>query len=159
VLGVEAPSLARLFDAAPHARVLSNGTYWTVITGAGTGFSQCAGIAVTRWSGDRMIDRDGVLVYLRDLDSGDMWSIGAAPMGPAAGTIFARTAPGSVTLGRRHGGIEATCEVLVAADQDAEVRRISLRNRVATARRIEVTVYAEIICGHRGGDEAHPAFS
>ena len=157
--GGEAPPLARLHDSAPHGRVLSNGRYWTLVSGAGTGLSQCGWFAVTRWSGDRIADHSGVLVYLRDLDSGELWSLGAAPVGAVGGTFFARSAPGSMTLGRRHEGIEATCETIVAADVDAELRRIVLRNRATAARRIEVTVYAEMIVGHRGADDGHPAFS
>ena len=158
-LGAETPALARLYDAAPHTRILSNGGYWTAVTGAGTGFSQHGGVALTRWAGDRVEDQDGVLVYLRDLDTGEFWSLGAAPVGETGGTFFARTAPGSVLLGRRHRGIEATCEVAVAFDTPAEVRRLVLRARGQTTRRIEVTVYAEMIVGHRGADDGHPAFA
>jgi cellobiose phosphorylase len=160
VLGTEVPAPARLNDAAPHVRILSNGRYRTVVTGAGAGFSQCDSIAVTRWGGDRVSDNDGVHVYLRDLESGDVWSLGASPVGASVGgTFFVRTAPGTVTLGRRHEGIEAACEIAVAADADAEVRRFTLKNRVSAPRRIEVTVCAEIIVGHRGADLAHPAFA
>ncbi|MFN2426077.1 MAG: GH36-type glycosyl hydrolase domain-containing protein [Candidatus Binatia bacterium] len=159
LLGSEAPALARFHDSAPHSRILSNGRYWTLVTGAGTGLSQSDTIAVTRWSGDRVADQDGVLVYLRDLDSGEVWSLGASPAGTVGGTFFVRSAPGSITLGRRHEGIEATCEVTVSPDDDAEVRRISLRSRVAAQRRIEITVYAEPIVGHRAADAAHPAFA
>ncbi len=159
VVGPEAPALARLHDAAPHVRILSNGRYWTAVSGAGSGLSQCGAVALTRWAGDRIADHDGVLIYLRDPVSGEVWSLGAAPVGAVGGTFFARSATGAVTLGRRHEGIEATCEVTVAADTDAEVRRIVLRNRTTTARTIEVTVYAEIIAGHRGSDDAHPAFA
>jgi cellobiose phosphorylase len=160
LLGAAVPSPARLHDAAPHVRVLSNGHYRTVVTGAGAGFSQCDSIAVTRWSGDRLCDNDGVHVYLRDLDSGELWSLGASPVGASVGgTFFMRTSPGTVTLGRRHEGIEASCEIVVAPDADAEVRRFTFKNRVSTPRRLEVTVCAEIIVGHRGADQAHPAFA
>ncbi|MFN2378468.1 MAG: GH36-type glycosyl hydrolase domain-containing protein [Candidatus Binatia bacterium] len=159
LLGSEAPAMARLVDRAPHARILSNGRYWTAVTGAGTGLSQSAGAAVTRWGGDRVSDQDGVLVYLRDLDSGQVWSLGASPCLAAGGTTFARTAPGSLILGRRCEGIEATCEITVAVDADAELRRLVLRNRGGAPRRIEVTVYTEVIGGHRASDEGHPAFA
>ena len=155
----EAPSLGRLHDSTPHSRVLSNGRYYTIVTGNGTGFSQCGEIAVTRWSGDRVAGCDGVLAYLRDVDSGEVWSIGASPVGEIGGTFYARCGAGTVTLGRRHEGIEATCEVAVASDADAEVRFFVLRNRASTLRRIELTVYAEIVAGHRGADLAHPAFA
>lgn len=153
------PAMSRQHDSAPHARVLSNGRYFTVVTGAGTGLSQCGWFAVTRWAGDRVADHDGVLVYLRDVDSGEVWSLGASPVPAAGGTFYARPAPGSVILGRRHDGIETACEVVVPGAADAEVRRLTLRNRSSAARRIEVTFFTEIVAGHRGGDDGHPAFS
>src|SRR5437016_5151223 len=97
----ELPAFGRLHDAAPHARVLSNGSYWTLVTSAGAGTSQCGWFAVTRWNADRICDEDGVLVYLRDLDSGEFWSLGATPMGSSGGTTNARATPGCVTIGRR----------------------------------------------------------
>ena len=139
--------------------MLSNGRYYTVVTGAGTGFSQCGDIAVTRWSGDRICDQQGILAYLRDIDSGEVWSLGAVPVGEVGGTFFARSGAGTITLGRRHEGIEATCEIAVASDLDAEVRSFVLRNRASTLRRVELTVYAEIVAGLRAADIAHPAFA
>jgi hypothetical protein len=67
------PAFGRLLDEAPHARVLSNGRYTTLVTSGGGGFSDCDWYAVTRWTGDRVSDQEGVLVYLRDLDSNEVW--------------------------------------------------------------------------------------
>ncbi|HYC56180.1 MAG TPA: cyclic beta 1-2 glucan synthetase [Candidatus Binatia bacterium] len=159
LLGAAAPPLARHHDPAPHGRVLSNGRYWTLITGAGTGLSQCGPIAVTRWSSDRVADAEGVAIYLRDMDTGELWSLGFQPIADAPGASTAKAGIGSVTLGRRVFGIDAQCRIAVAGGADAELRLISVRNRSQRMRRIEVTAYAEIVNGWRGADQGHPAFS
>ncbi|MCE3247176.1 MAG: glycosyl transferase, partial [Geminicoccaceae bacterium] len=61
---------ARLADRLPHAHGLSNGRYTALITNAGSGYSECDGIALTRWRADPVEDGDGYFHYLRDLDSG-----------------------------------------------------------------------------------------
>jgi len=158
-LALARPSLDRMDDAAPHTRVLSNGRYWTLLTGAGGGLSQWGSVAATRWAGDRVCDRDGVHVYLRDLDSGEVWSLGTQPMVAGSGRPTARGGNGVATLMRRARGIDARCEVCVAPDADAELRRVVVANSSPGARRIEVTCYAEVVLGDRAADYAHPAFA
>ncbi len=158
-LTLAAPSMDRMEDCAPHGRVLSNGRYWTLVTGAGTGLSQWGGVAVTRWAGDRVCDGDGVHVYLRDLDSGEVWSLGAQPMVGSTGRPTARGGNGVVTLMRRARSIDARCEICVAPDGDVELRRVVVGNASPRARRIEVTCYSEVVLGDRAADYAHPAFA
>ena len=50
-------------------------------------------------------------------------------------------------------------EVLVSAEDDAEVRRVSITNSGSRPRDIEVTSYAELVLAPQSADLAHPAFS
>ena len=50
-------------------------------------------------------------------------------------------------------------EVLVSAEDNAEVRRISISNTGGVFREIEVTSYAELALAPQATDVAHPAFS
>ena len=50
-------------------------------------------------------------------------------------------------------------EVLVSAEDDAEVRRVSITNTGSRAREIELTSYAELVLAPQAADIAHPAFS
>ena len=73
---LELPPLERPGDPAPHARVLSNGRWTALATGAGTGYSAWRGLCATRFDADRTEDPCGVFVYLRDLESGSFVSVG-----------------------------------------------------------------------------------
>ena len=61
-----------------HAN-LSNGAYAVQVRDIGTGVSTLNDRAVTRWSGDEVLDTDGVHFYLRDLNDGSIWSAGFQP--------------------------------------------------------------------------------
>ncbi|HEX5724012.1 MAG TPA: hypothetical protein VFX98_01025, partial [Longimicrobiaceae bacterium] len=139
---------------------LFNGRYAVLLTAAGGGVSTVSrGFALTRWTADRTRDADGFFVYLRDTDSGYTWSAGYQPVGRAADRYQTRFSPGIAKLTRRDGDLETRTEVCVARDADGELRRITLTNHAARARRIELTTYAEIVLNSAAADAAHPAYS
>src|SRR5437870_92927 len=98
--GLDMSDLGSLDDPAPHARLLSNGRYTVLLTGAGTGYSAWNGLALTAWAADRTEDADGVFVYLRDLDRGTIWSVGHQPVGRPLDRDDARYRPGVVQIAR-----------------------------------------------------------
>ena len=55
--------------------------------------------------------------------------------------------------------LDATLQVAVSEECDGEVRRITLHNRSARPRTIELTSYAELVLGPAAADASHPAFS
>ncbi len=154
-----APRLDRLGDPAPHARLLGSARYSVLVTGAGSGRSSAAGLALTRWSADRTQDAEGLFVYLRDLETGAFWSAGFQPVCAPAERYEVTARPGGVAIARESHGIETALEIAVAPGTDAELRRLVVRERSGRARRIEVTSCAEVALDHPGAAAAHPAFS
>ena len=57
-----------------EAHLLSNNRYHVAVTSAGGGYSRWRDLAVTRWREDTTRDCWGSFCYLRDLDSGIVWS-------------------------------------------------------------------------------------
>ena len=153
------PSDERPTRSASTAAVLARGGYAVLLTAAGGGGSSYRGFALTRWTADRTRDADGFFVYLRDADSGDVWSAGHQPVGRPADAYDARLADGRAEIIRRDGAVETRLEVRLVAEGDAELRRITLTNHGGRPRRIEVTTCAELVLNTPAGDAAHPAFS
>ena len=54
--------------------------------------------------------------------------------------------------------LTTTLEVLVSAEDDAEVRRVSIANADDRVHEIDVTSYAELVLAPQADDVAHPAF-
>ena len=144
---------------APAARLISNGRYHVVISAAGGGQSRCNGLALNRWSGDRVEDDQGYFFYLRDLDTGRFWSSSLQPVRDPGAICRAEYRPARVSLVCDHERIEARLDVTVSPGDDLEIRRIRVRNRSATTRRLEVTSYLEVVLNHPAAHAAHPASS
>ncbi len=153
------PSDERPTGSESTAAVLRRGDYAVLLTAAGGGGSSYRGFALTRWTADRTRDADGFFVYLRDADTGDVWSAGHQPVGRAAEAYEAHLTGGRAEIVRRGLGIETRLEVRLTAEGDAELRRITLTNLGDQPRPIEVTTCAELVLNTPGGDAAHPAFS
>ncbi len=157
------PALPRTIDtphhATPRTRVLSNGHYAVMLTAAGSGYSQWRDLAVTRWSADVTCDASGSYLFLRDVDDGEVWSAGYQPTGVEPDAYEVTFSEHRAEFVRRDGDLTTTLDVVVSAECDAEVRRVSLSNMGDRVRTIEVTSYAEIVLAPRAADEAHPAFS
>ena len=92
--GSEAPTVRRLTASAggpPVTHLLSNGRYAVMLTAAGAGYSRWRDIAVTRWREDATRDDWGSFIFLRDIQSGRVWSAAAQPVGSDAddeGVVF-----------------------------------------------------------------------
>jgi cyclic beta-1,2-glucan synthetase len=141
------------------AQDLSNGRYHVYVSARGTGCSTCGPFQLTAWSADPIDDRQGQLIYLRDVDSGDCWSAARAPLDKAPQHYAATRGPSCVEITRIDGDIETVLTIAVAAAADLELRRLCLRNVTARRRRIEVTTYTEIVLNEAAAHSGHPAFS
>ncbi len=143
----------------PRTHLLSNGGYAVMLTTAGSGYSRCDGLAITRWREDVTRDNWGTYLFLRDVHSGAVWSAGYQPTGVEPDTYRVTFSEDRAEFHRRDGAITTTLEVLVSPEDDAEIRRVSLTNLGLQARELELTSYAELVLAPPSADTAHPAFS
>jgi cyclic beta-1,2-glucan glucanotransferase len=141
-----------------HTHFLSNGRYTTAVTNTGGGFSMCRDLAVTRRRDDRTSDAGANFIYLRDPWSSRVWSATYAPVCREPDRFEATFDLDKITFRRRDTDIETQLEITVSSEDDVEVRRLTITNRGAQTREIEVTSYAEMVLGRPEDDLAHPAF-
>ncbi len=143
----------------PQVHLLSNGRYGVLITAAGSGYSEWHGMALTRWRADPTLDDWGTWVYIKDRDSGNLWSAGYQPTATAStrqGVLFF---PYKAEFHREQDGLTLKMEVAVVADEDVEVRHLVLTNNSDVTRRLTVTSYAEVVLAPQAEDRRHPAFN
>jgi cyclic beta-1,2-glucan synthetase len=143
----------------PRAHLLSNGSYHVMVTNTGGGYSRRQNLALTRWREDITSDVWGSFIFVRDLDSGDVWSTTHLPSGREADEYEALFALDRAVWRRVDGEIEIRTEVVVSPEDDAELRRVSITNHGHRARNLELTSYAEVVLAPHDADVAHPAFS
>jgi len=143
----------------PHTQLLSNGRYAVMLNAGGSGFSRCGALAVTRWSQDATCDASGTALYLRDCDSGGLWSAGFQPTAVVPDSYRVTFTEDRAEIVRADGPWSTRLQVLVSPEHDAEARRLSLSNLGDRTREIEVTSYAEVVLAPAAADRAHRAFS
>jgi len=144
---------------APVTQLLSNGQYRVMLTADGGGYSRWRDIAVTRWREDATRDDWGSFVFLRDVDSGALWSAGAALGAGGQGDGEVVFDEDHAEFVRVDGALTTRMDVVVSGDDDGEVRRVMLVNSARRSREIELTSYAEVVLATPAADNAHPAFA
>ncbi len=142
----------------PRTHLLSGGQYLVMVTNAGSGFSRCAGLDVTRWREDYTRDSYGQFCYLHDLTSGILWSAGHQPMCRPAKQYEVVYSADKADFRRTDGAIATHMEITVATEHSAEVRRVTLTNRDRRPHDLEMTTYAEVVLAPHTADLNHPAF-
>ena len=156
------PPMLRRFssphDAIPRTHLLSNGRYAVMVTAAGSGYSRWGDMAVTRWREDVTRDSWGSYLFMRDMHSGVVRSVGHQPSGAEADSYEVTYSEDRAEFSRRDGSIVTNLTIVVSAEHDAEIRRVSMTNLSVHHREIELTSYAEIALATQAADAAHPAF-
>ncbi len=145
--------------ARPSTHLLSNGRYAVMLTAAGSGYSRWRDLAVTRWREDTTRDDWGSYIYLRDVETGSVWSAAYQPRGVEPDSYDVMFAEDRAEFVRRDGTLTTTLDIVISPEDDAEVRRVSISNSGTRAREIEITSYAEIVLAAPQADSAHQTFS
>ena len=146
-------------ETAQPVHLLSNGRYAVLLTSAGAGYSRWKGLSINRWREDPVIAGHGSWLYVNDRQTGEAWSATLAPLATQPTQYNAIFTEGRAEFRRRDGVLATTTEILIAPEDDAEVRRVSVANRGNLPRRIEVTSLIELTLGAQATDLAHPAFA
>jgi cyclic beta-1,2-glucan synthetase len=160
--GAVAPAVRRYVTPhtlSPRAHLLSNGSYSVMVTNAGGGYSRRQNLAMTRWREDITTDHWGTFCFVRDLESGTVWSTTHQPAGGDPDEFEVTFALDRAVFRRVDGHLETRTEIVVSSEDDVELRRISITNHGTGARSLDLTSYAEVVLAPPEADLAHPAFS
>src|SRR5262245_10045199 len=141
---------AEQWTPAPWSNVVGNKRefgFQVTETGGGYTWSQNSREnRLTPWSNDAVSDPPGEVVYLRDEDSGTVWSATPLPVREREPYIIRHGQGYSVFEHTSHG---LSQELLVFAPLDAPVKisLLRLRNRTGRKRKLSVTNYNELVLG------------
>ncbi|MBS1138642.1 MAG: putative carbohydrate binding:Glycosyltransferase 36:Glycosyltransferase 36 associated [Proteobacteria bacterium] len=134
---------------APWANVLANPHFGTVISESGSAYSWCDNaheFRLTPWHDDPVSDAAGEAIYLRDEETGHVWSPTPLPVrGAMPYTI--RHGFGVSTFETSAGGIHSELKVYVAIDAPVKFSVLKLTNNSGRPRQISATGYVEWVLG------------
>ena len=161
---IETPELpVRAFDtpntSMPAVQLLSNGRYHAMISNAGGGYSRWKDLAVTRWREDSTCDNWGTFCYVRDVDTGIVWSNTFQPTLVRPDSYEAIFTEPRIEFRRRDHELDTHTDIAVSPEDDIELRRVRIINRSRSRRIIDLTSYAEVVLAPAIADELHRVFS
>jgi cyclic beta-1,2-glucan synthetase len=142
---------------APWCNVIANEEFGCVVTESGGGFSWAVNSGenrLTPWSNDPVSDRPGEALYLRDEESGRVWSPTPAPAARPGVAHQVRHRAGETEWRTNSEGLEQNLQVFVAPEDPIKLIRLRLRNRWDRPRRLTATYYAEWLLGPQRGSGA-----
>jgi cyclic beta-1,2-glucan synthetase len=143
----------------PQVHYLSNGHFGSLITSTGGGYLQSGSTALTRWRADTSLENWGTWFYLRDQESGDLWSLAYQPASNTGSDHQVHFYPHKVEFQCRHQDIATQMEITVPPDDNIEIRRIRITNQNDSARRLFLSSYGEVVLTSQAADQRHPAFN
>ncbi|TAJ33433.1 MAG: glycosyl transferase, partial [Reyranella sp.] len=142
---------------APWINVISNASFGFQVAADGGGYTWSENSRdnqLTPWSNDPVADRPGEAFYVRDLDSGELWSPTARPTRDHTATYVARHGRGYSRFEMTANGISLELTQFVAADEPVKISQLTVRNVSGRPRRLDVTAYVEWTLGLARGASA-----
>ncbi|HEX6058246.1 MAG TPA: glucoamylase family protein, partial [Gemmatimonadaceae bacterium] len=130
---------------APWANVVANprGGFLVTERGAGCTWAESSYFyRLTPWHNDPVGDPVSDAIYLRDEDSGELWSATPAPVRRDA-PYTVRHDAGVSTFEHEHDGIATHLALGIAEAEPVRLSLLRVTNRGRRARRLAVTAYAE----------------
>jgi cellobiose phosphorylase len=134
---------------APWANVLANPHFGTVLSESGSAYTWAENaheFRLTPWANDPVTDSGGEALYLRDEDSGRVWSPTPLPC-PGAGAYITRHGFGYSVFEHTEDDIRTELWIFVALDASVKFSRLLLRNLSDRPRQFSITGYVEWMLG------------
>ncbi|HUF75193.1 MAG TPA: protein ndvB, partial [Longimicrobiales bacterium] len=134
---------------APWCNVIANEGFGCLTSEAALGSSWSLNAGenrLTPWHNDPVLDPPSEALYLRDEETGRVWSTTPRPAGPPA---LVRHGQGYTRYRSASAGLEHELTVFVPPHEPVKVATLEIRNATSRPRRITATYYAEWVLGTR----------
>ena len=141
--------VAATLPPAPWTNVLANPQFGCLVTEAGLGYTWAGNSQMNRltpWSNDPTSDPPSEVVYLRDEETGEVWTPTPLPLGPM-GTVMVRHGQGYTRYSHVGHGLDQDLLVCVPPDDPVKLVHLTVRNESDRPRHLTATYYAEWVLG------------
>ena len=135
---------------APWINVVANAEFGFQVAAEGSGFTWSVNSRenqLTPWANDPVSDRSGEAFYVRDDDTGELWSPTAYPIRDEAATYIARHGWGYSRFEYSAHGIATDLLQYVPIDRPVKISRLKISNISNRTRHLSVTAYVEWVLG------------
>ena len=142
---------------APWTNVVASPEGGFLISERGAGFTWAGSsffYRLTPWHNDPVTDPMSDVLYLRDEDTGELWTPTPAPIRHPSAYLVRHDA-GTSTFEHRHSDVESLLTVGLAGGSATRISRLRLTNHGPGTRRIGVTAYVEWTLGSQREHTQH----
>ncbi len=132
----------------PWINVIANPDFGFLVSERGGGYTWAVNSGenrLTPWQNDPVCDRPGEVIYLRDEETGDVWS--PTPALPAETPYLVRHGAGYSIFEHNSHNLEQQVRLFTATDAPIKIIQIQVKNSSPHPRRLTVTYYAEWVLG------------
>jgi cyclic beta-1,2-glucan synthetase len=161
-VGETKPSVSQFetpHTSTPKTQLLCNGKYSLMLTSVGGGYSRWGDFEITRWRSDPTQDSWGTFCYIRDVNSRRLWCATYQPIRGHIEQFSANFSLDRAVFQRVDSHILTKTEIIIAPEDDVEIRRMTLVNQSVFKRQLELTSYIELALAPHNVDRQHPAFN
>ena len=134
----------------PWINVIANPDFGFQVSETGAGYTWSVNSRenqLTGWSNDPVGDPPGEAIYIRDEESGELWSPTATPIRIEQATYLTRHGRGYSRFQLDYAGIQCEWLQCVSWTDPVKLCRLTLTNRSPRTRRLSVTAYVEWVLG------------
>ncbi len=138
------------WSPAPWINVIANPAFGFQVSESGAGYTWAVNSRehqLTAWSNDPVSDTPGEAMYVRDEETGELWSPTALPIREEIGTYVARHGQGYSRFERVAHGVALDLVQFVPIDDPIKISRLTVTNASDRPRRLAVTAYVEWALG------------
>jgi cyclic beta-1,2-glucan synthetase len=135
---------------APWINVISNPSFGFQVAAEGSSYTWSLNSRenqLTPWSNDPVSDKSGEIFYVRDEETGQLWSPMALPVRDEASSYTTRHGQGYSRFEHTADGVEMVLLQYVPLHDPIKISRLTLKNTLGRTRLLSVTAYVEWVMG------------
>jgi cyclic beta-1,2-glucan synthetase len=133
---------------APWINVIGNPVSGCLISESGSSatWASNSSFRLTPWHNDPVEDPSSECIYIRDDDTGDLWTATPEPVRELT-PYTVRHGAGYSVFEHEHKGIVSSLRIGVPKDDPLKISVLTIRNSGTTMRRLQITSYVEWLLG------------
>jgi len=142
---------------APWINVIANPQFGFLVSADGSGSTWSLNAQqnqITPWCNDPVSDTPAEAIYIRDEDSGDLWSATPLPIRERSSVYVVRHGFGYTRSGHTSHGIALSLTQFVPLEDPIKISRLKIKNVSDEPRQLSITHYLDWVLGNQNNRAA-----